>query len=275
MIYWVLDENIIFKDKKMEREELLKQMAREAGKIVLDKFENSEIEYTKHDKMDLVTGADLASNNFITGKIKEEFSCDGIISEESRDDGVDKEYVWVIDPVDGTVNFATGIPIFVVMIALMKNGEVQMSAIFDPVHDKFAFAKRGEGAFVNDKKIECSKKRKMTSSRGIMSFVVKEQEVGLRERIIETGLKEDVRMGVNSFGCAGFNAMCVAEGKREWTVGFNTKLWDVVPCALLLSEAGCKVTNHKGENWKPGMAMVAANEDLHKELVELTKEIEL
>lgn len=259
----------------MEREELLKQVTREAGRIVLDGFEHSEIKYTKDDKLDLVTDADLASNDFIVKQIKKTFPTDGIISEEAENDGVDKEYVWVIDPIDGTVNFATGIPIFVVMIALMKKDEVQISAIFDPVHNKFAFAKKNEGAFVNGEKIECSKIGKMISSRGIMSSVVKAQEVGLREKIIEIGLSEKTRMGANSFGCAGFNAMCVAEGKREWTVGFNTKLWDVAPCALLLSEAGCKVTNHKGDNWKPGMAMVAANEELHKELVGLTKGIEL
>ncbi|MBT3356482.1 inositol monophosphatase [bacterium] len=254
-----------------ERKEFLRKIVREAGSIVLEKFENSAIEYTKDDKLDLVTDADLASNNFIVRKIKKTFPNDGIISEELDNEECDGRYTWVIDPLDGTINFATGIPIFVVMIALMKEGEVQMSAIFDPVYNKFAFAKKGEGAFVNDVKIQCSKEEKMTSSRGIMSSVVLAQEICLREKVIKKGEAVNTRMGVNAFGCAGFNAICVAEGKREWIVGFNTKLWDIAPSVLLLAEAGCKVTNHAGEEWRPGMAMVAANKELHKELVELTK----
>ncbi len=257
----------------MKREDLLKQIVRSAGEIILEKFENSDIQYTKHDKLDIVTDADLKSNDFIIGKIRENFPEDGIFSEETQSKDGKNEYTWVIDPLDGTVNFATGIPLFVVMVALMRDKEVEISAIFDPVHNRFAFAKKGEGAFINGKKIQCSNKSRLTSSRGIMSFIVKEQEVYLRKRIIEKGNENGVCMGVNSFGCAGFNAMCVAEGKREWMVGFNRKLWDIAPGALLLLEAGCKVTNHNGEDWKPGMPMVAANEKLHNELIILVKEL--
>lgn len=256
-----------------ERKEFLKKIVRSAGKIVFEKFGSATVQYSKNDKLDLVTDADLASNDFIVKQIEKTFPIDGIISEEMKEKKDGDGYTWVIDPLDGTINFATGIPIFVVMIALLKGEEVEMSAIFDPVHEKFVFAKKNEGAFVNDVKMQCSREKTIASSRGIMSFVVKQPEVILREKIIKIGEAGNINMGVNAFGCAGFNAICVAEGKREWTIGFNTKLWDVAPCALLLSEAGCKVTNHKGDDWRPGMAMVAANEELHKELIELTKEI--
>lgn len=258
----------------MRREEFIQELARGAGEIVLKGFKQSEVEYTKHDRLDLVTDMDLASNEFITNKIKDNFPDDGIISEEANKDFSKEDYTWVIDPLDGTVNFATGIPIFVVMLALVRDGDVILSAIFDPVHDTLAFAKKGGGAFVNGKMIHCSDRTRMIDSRGLMSFIVKEQEIYLRGRIVEKGNDSGVRMGVNAFGCAGFNAICVAEGKREWTVGFNRKVWDVAPSALLLMEAGCKVTNHKGEQWKLGMPMVAANEQLHQELIKALEGME-
>jgi len=252
------------------REKFLKEIIRKAGKIVLAGFEKSEVRYTKHDRLDIVTDVDLESNDFIVSRINEEFPEDEIISEEIKGDLVGEDYTWIIDPLDGTVNFSTGIPIFVVMIALVKNGEVVMSAIFDPIHEKFAFAKKGYGAFVNGKRINCSNNDSMISSRGLMSFVVKEQEVYIREKIVEKGNQSNVQMEVNAFGCAGFNALCVANGNREWIIGFNHKLWDVAPGALLLLESGCEVTGYKGEKWKLGMSLVAANKKLHKELVKLT-----
>jgi len=254
-------------------DEFMKQLVRDAGKIAMKSFGKSHTEYAKEDILDIATETDIEINEFIENEIKSKYSEHGIISEEAAGYKKEAEYIWTIDPIDGTANFATGIPIFVIMVALIKNGEVEMSAIFDPVHNNLAFARKNEGAFVNNKKINCSSTKEIYQSRGLMSFLPKKETILLRKEIFKKAQEENVKIGINAFGCAGFNSMCVAEGKRDWNIGYNTKIWDLAPAVLLMKEAGCKVSNHKGEPWKLGDAVVAANERLHSKLIEILNNI--
>lgn len=250
-------------------DEFMKKLVRDAGRIALKEFSKSHTVYVKEDILDIVTETDIKINELIENEIKKKYPEHGIISEEAVGYKEEAENIWTIDPIDGTANFATGIPIFVIMVAFIKNGIVEASAIFDPVHDKLAFARKNKGAFINSQKINCSSTKKISQSRGLMSFLPKNETIMLRKALLRKAQKSNVKIGINAFGCAGFNSMCIAEGKRDWSIGFNTKIWDLAPAVLLMEEAGCKVTNHKGEPWKLGDAVVAANERLHSELIEI------
>ena len=252
-------------------EEFIKKIVRSAGEIAMERFGHAQVEYTKADALDVVTKTDIKLNKLIEGEIKKRYHQHGIISEEMDRYQEDAEYIWTIDPIDGTSNFACGIPIFVVMVSLIKDDEVVLSAIYDPSHEELAFAKKGDGAFINDKKIACSKANKLKEARGEMGMITWENMMSFEKKLLNH--LHDNYIERNAFGCAGFNAINVATGRRDWVVTFNTSVWDLAPAALLMAEAGCEVTNHKGEKWKPGDRMIAANEKLHGQLLKVLKNI--
>ena len=153
----------------LEPEKFIQDVARQAGGITLTFFKKAEIQYTKKDALDVVTQADLASNNFIIESIKRDFPNDGIISEETGESNIEAEHVWIIDPLDGTLNFSKSIPAYTVLIARARKGVVELAVIYDPIHDELCFAERGEGAYLNGVRIECSQMKNLNETVGCSS----------------------------------------------------------------------------------------------------------
>ncbi|MCB1023656.1 MAG: inositol monophosphatase, partial [Acidobacteria bacterium] len=133
------------------------ETAREAGNILLEKF-GRKLNISKKGEIDLVTEADLASEKFIVEKVKTFHPQHSILAEESGDAVVigDGEWKWIIDPLDGTTNFAHGYPCFCVTIALEHNGEIVIAATYDPTRDEMFSAEKGNGASLNNKTISVS-----------------------------------------------------------------------------------------------------------------------
>ena len=252
-------------------EEFIKNITREAGLAVLEKFKKVGVAYTKSNIGDVVTEADLISNNLIVDAIKKEYPNHGIISEEIAATDIDAEYVWIIDPLDGTRNFATKTPLFGIMVALTKNKVVQLSAIFDPVHNEFFFAKIGGGTFLNGEKINCSETKEWEHSFGCANASLSSGRVPYFEAVLRVAKEKSFWM--SGFGSVATASTYMADGRRDWYYSAGAKIWDYAPASLIMSEAGCVVTNTKGEPWTlEDTNIVSANKYLHPQLLAIAQE---
>ncbi len=252
-------------------DEFIKNITKKAGRAVLKKFGKAGVKYTKEDISDVVTEADLISNKIIIDAIKRKYPRHGIISEETGVFQPDSKYTWLIDPVDGTRNFATRTPLFGIMVALAKNKKIELASIFNPATDEFYFAKRGRGSFRNGKRIHCSKAISLKHSFGCSTADWNKQGITLIGTILKTAQKNP--LWINCFGSIAVNSYYVADGRRDWcATGGN--IWDFGAPSLILAEAGCTVTNLKGQPWQFSDTMlIAANPALHPKVLAMMQGI--
>lgn len=214
-----------------------------------------------------VTEADLASEKAIFEVIKSEFPDHFILSEETGEIVMDSEYKWIIDPIDGTINFAQGIPICCVSIGLEKAGKMVMGAVYNPIMDEFFIAEKNQGAFFNDKQISVSQKPEVSSSCLVTGFpytYLDEPNGPLQcfERFIRKGVP------VRRLGSAALDLCWVAAGRFEGFYEHKLNAWDSAAGFLIVEEAGGKVTDLKGNYYNPYQpGIVATNGRIHNELL--------
>jgi myo-inositol-1(or 4)-monophosphatase len=225
---------------KVNTEGLIKQLVIQAGTLTAKKFGKVGIKYSKRDPGDVVTEADLAANRMIIKGIKSHYPDHDIISEEIPSDERKSNYVWIIDPLDGTRNFVSKTPLFCTMICLVKNDELQLSAIYDPIHKDLYFAKKGKGAFLNGKRMQCSETKQWKRSFGCgpVNMNAKKGVNKVMKRLITAG--ENETFWLSGLGSTGISMMAVASGKRDWGFSLSGEIWDYAPVFLILKEAGCK-----------------------------------
>jgi len=252
----------------------IKKITQEAGAAVLKRFGKDGVHYMKSEhRSDAVTKADLLADKIITSRIKARYPSHGIISEESGKSDTEAEYVWIIDPIDGTLNFSLGVPLFGVMVCLTRKRTVIMSAIYLPTSNEMFFAKAGKGTFLNGKRIRTSQVPSLEHTIGAcgMSLVSKQMKF-LNNILAVAKKKKGVVLG--TLGSMAISACYVASGRRDWMTTFAGQMHDFAPVSLILKEAGCTITNSKGRPWKlDDLEIVAANPSLHKELLKLTKNV--
>jgi myo-inositol-1(or 4)-monophosphatase len=218
---------------------------------------------------DLVTEADHAADKAIIGVIRSQFPDHFILSEETGNVATDSAYKWIIDPIDGTINFAQGIPICCVSIGLEKNGEMLMGAVYAPFLNEFYFAEKGKGAFLNDRQIHVSKQDKVINACLVTGFpytYVNSENGPLQvfERLIKKGVP------VRRLGSAAIDLCWVAAGRFDGFYEHKLNAWDSAAGFLLVEEAGGKVTNFKGEYYSPYQPhLCATNGRIHEELLEV------
>jgi myo-inositol-1(or 4)-monophosphatase len=259
--------------KEDQHARFIKKIIVKAGKETLKYYGKKNFAYHKGGENNIVTYADLASNKIIIDAIKKNFPSHGIISEEEKDYQRNAEYVWVVDPIDGTRNFANEIPLYAVMIALLRNNVVIKASIYLPYFKELYYAELGNGAYKNNVRIYCSNKKSYKNSCGIFgaSGLAKYQKV---DKVITKGI---VTHGawVNDFGSLAVDAVYAAQGKFEWYIVTYSwpGMWDFIAPALILKESGCKVTGIDGKPWiiRDDLSIVAANPVLHKEIIRLIK----
>lgn len=249
-------------------EKLIKKILPQAGEILRKKFRKTGVKYTKSHALDVVTEADIAVNRMLLNTIRKNFPDHGIVSEETGKHQNNSEYIWVIDPLDGTLNFSRGIPFFVSMLAVFRNKKLIMSAIYDPIYDELAFARHGFGAMINGKRIKASRCKDVRTSIGTVSSVFQEEQ----KKLFNLLVKEAEKLKAMATGSEGYNAMITARGAGDWYVNYNPRIWDIAPGVLLLKEAGHKVTNIYGKSWQFGdRGIISAEKNLHKKLVGLVR----
>ncbi len=233
-----------------------------SGKILKKKFKASGIKgKAKTHELDVVTEADLAAEKFIISQIKRKFPDHQILSEEAGNNNLKSDSVWVIDPLDGTLNYSRGIPYFVSQVAYIKNGQIELSAIYDPIHDQLYFAKRNKGAFCNGKRIYCSQSKDISKSILGSSASWNTDVLQIITKIVKNVPNPKLR--IRNMGSIGQSACDTASGKVEYYIVNSGNFWDHAPTYLLLKESGCIVKNIKGKEWEfTDRSMVAGNKEL-------------
>ncbi len=250
-------------------------LARRAGATLMDSYERLErIDYKS--KRDVVTNADYASERLVIDAIKARFPGDAILAEESgahagvlRDDGSHNGRSWVIDPLDGTVNYANGIPYYCVSIGLVVDDRPSVGVIFDPARDDLYTATADGPAALDGEPIEASTKE--TLSDYVVSLAVIGRGGLMRERRIAPLIRIHRRMG-----SAALSLAYVANGRFDAFVqNGGLSPWDVAAAGLIAERAGAVVTNLEGGPWwssrvrGPRISVVAAPPAQHGALLEL------
>lgn len=249
----------------------LKQVIVEAGDLAMSRMGRDAAFKTKsQNPTDVVTKADEAVERSIKNAIRKKYPTHGVIGEESSAHHPDAEYVWVIDPIDGTVNFAVSIPIFGTMIALTRSGKVIMGAIYVPLTKELFFAQEGRGAYCNGKRIHASRLDSINRSKGCISSTMSDRTISFYEELCRNIRGKFVHL--EAFGSLAFGACTVARGARDWYVGSSPHFHDNAAASILFSEAGYKVTDVHGQPVRAGSSgIVAARPKAHAQLVRITK----
>ena len=175
----------------------------------------------------------------------------------------------IVDSLDGTVNFACGNPLFALCIALLKGKRIEAGVIYCPAINELYFAEKGKGAFLNGKRISVSETGELGSSYLYLC------EGGEKNRNITAELLNKVYpevLDVRKLGSAGIEAAWVALGRGDAYITTSIEPWDVAPGVLIVKEAGGKVSDFNGNEWKPERSnMIFSNKKLHSKLVEIVK----
>ncbi|MEO8861201.1 MAG: inositol monophosphatase family protein [Ginsengibacter sp.] len=243
--------------------------ATEAGAKELMHFFNGTFTISNKEGINnLVTEADHAADKAIQAIIRKAFPEHGIVSEETAEKITESEYKWIIDPIDGTVNFANGIPICCVSIGLEHNGKMLMGAVYNPNMNEFYFAEKGNGATLNNKKITVSNKKEVLRSCLVTGFpyTYLDQPNGpiqVFERLIRKGIP------VRRLGSAAIDLCWVAAGRFDGFYEHQLNAWDSAAGFIIVEEAGGRVTDLKGDIYSPYQpGIIATNGLIHEELIE-------
>ncbi len=244
------------------------ETAREAGQILLEKF-GRKINISLKGDINLVTEADLASEKMIVEKIRSHYPRYSILAEESGAATIDESvWKWIIDPLDGTTNYAHGYPCFCVTLALEHKGEIVVGATFDPTRDEMFSAEKGSGATLNGRKIRVSETGNLSDALLVTGFPYNARTRGdFAEHFIEFTHKS---RGVRRDGSAAIDMAYVACGRFDgfWEEGLNP--WDVAAGVLLIEEAGGKVSYYddsKFSIYKPPIC--ASNNLIHAQMLDV------
>jgi myo-inositol-1(or 4)-monophosphatase len=245
----------------------LLKAAREAGQLMKERFNSGFRIDNKEGVNNLVTEVDHASEKLIMDIIQKEFPDHFILSEEVGEIKMDSAYKWIIDPIDGTVNYANGIPICCVSIGIEHEGKMIMGAVYNPFMQEFFFAEKGTGAFLNDQPIRVSSKEQVLESCLVTGFpyTYLESPNGPLEvfgRLIKKGIP------VRRLGSAAIDLCWVAAGRFDGFYEHKLNAWDSAAGFLLVEEAGGKVTDFEGNPYSPYQPhIVATNGKIHNDLL--------
>ena len=248
------------------------EVARDAGNLLLEKFGRITA-ITKKGDINLVTEADLASEELIIERIRSYHPKHSILAEEGGDVvtiGGGSTWKWIIDPLDGTTNYAHGYPCFCVTLALEHDGEIVLGVTYDPTRNETFAAEKGRGATLNGKPIRVSATEKLSEALIVTGFPYdfKHRE-NFTRHITEFMLSS---RGVSRDGSAAIDMAYVACGRFDgfWEEGLNP--WDVAAGKLLIEEAGGAITYYDGSKfsiYKPPIC--ASNGRLHDQMLEVLK----
>jgi myo-inositol-1(or 4)-monophosphatase len=243
-------------------------IAREAGAILRDGYERpKEIEYKG--EVDLVTESDRRSEELVVSRLRDSFPDHGIVAEEGSGRAAEgAKYCWHVDPLDGTTNFAHGYPCFAVSLGLLQDGEPIVGAVLNPVHNELFTAARGEGAFLNGRRIHVSSAHFLSQSLVATGFPTHHRKKSANINYYwEFTLRTH---GVRRDGAAALDMCAVACGRFDGFWEFGLKSWDTAAGAILVREAGGTVSDLDGQPYQPGgRVMIASNGKIHGEMREI------
>ncbi|TDX49062.1 inositol monophosphatase family protein [Orenia marismortui] len=236
----------------------VKSWSKEVGKIQLKKM-NSDIEINiKGDEIDLVTEVDELSEKLLIEKIKDSYPEHSILSEESGVDRKESDYLWVIDPIDGTTNYASGFFAFCISIALQFKGETVLGLVYVPTLNYMYTAIKGEGAFLNDNKIKVGNAKCLRES--VLATGFPYDRASDPDNNVDNFNKIVTKLrGIRRTGSAAFDLCNVAAGVFDGYWEGKLNLWDIGAGLLIIKEAGGKVMFDEKEK---GITVIVGNKDI-------------
>ena len=223
-----------------------------ASKILIRDFgEIEKLQVSKKGPADFVTNADLKAEKIIIEELKKAKPNYSIVSEESGvENNKDKDNTWIIDPIDGTVNFLHGIPHFAISIALKSNNEIISGLIFDPIKNEMFYAEKNNGAYFNNQRIRVSKKNEIYNCLFVTGGKIeKEPDLPFRKS-----------------GCAALDMAYVASGRYDGYFQKNLKLWDIAAGIILVKEAG-GILNNIDLSINENIKIIASSPDINAKLL--------
>ncbi len=222
--------------------------ARKAGSIISRaSFDIDKLTVRAKRQNDFVSEVDQAAEDAIVSTLREAYPTHGFLAEEGGEKNGRADYVWVIDPLDGTTNFLHGFPQYCVSIALLHKSVPQQAVVFDPNRNELFTATRGSGAYLNDRRIRVSKAHRLEDALVGTGCPFKEMgHVGQYLGMLETMMR--TCSGVRRAGAAALDLAWVAAGRMDafWEIGLSP--WDMAAGALLIREAGGLVGDFDGED---------------------------
>lgn len=247
------------------------QAARQASKIILRFMDQMDkVEITEKSHNDFVTQIDKMSEECVITHIKKAYPDHCILSEEiGYQKGFNEDYCWVIDPLDGTHNFIHGFPQFAISIAVMKNNVTELGLVYDPIRQELFTATRGQGAYVNSRRMRISTTSKMEKSLIGTGFPFRNKET--IKTYLDIFEKVFSRCGdIRRTGSAALDLAYVAAGRLDAFWESNLMNWDMAAGALMIKEAGGIVCDFQGgETYLENGKIVAGNPKILKELIGL------
>jgi len=246
-------------------------LSKKAGAEIRKHFNRDRIVKIKS-KSQIVTTADLISEKIILKALRKKFPTHRIISEEAGSNQIKSDFVWSVDPLDGTTNYSIGNPLFAVQLALFYKLKPILSVAYAPVLNELYFAKEGKGAFLNGKRMKVSKVKKMDEA--IVTYCHGSMEKHLKRAVKVYQKIKLTSLDSRQLGSAALELGFVAAGRTECIIIPGAHSWDVGAGTLMVREAGGKVTDFKGQDWNlNSIDMVGTNGLMHKNILKLLKNI--
>jgi myo-inositol-1(or 4)-monophosphatase len=244
--------------------------AAEQGASVLIKYYKKFVNIEYKNEIDPVTKADKTSQKIIIKMIKSVFPQHGILAEEDGINKIDKDYCWIIDPLDGTVNFVHGVPIFCVSIGLKHKNEVISGVIYSKITREIFIAEKNKGAWLNGEKINVSKIKDAIRSLAVTGFPYYSRKNNTKAiKIFKNIMLKS--QGIRRLGSAALSLAYVACGRFDFFWEEGLKPWDIAAGILMVKEANGKVSDYNGKNTSifEDTLLASNGSKIHKELLKV------
>lgn len=244
--------------------------ARRAGDVLREGF-GARHQVRFKGEVDIVTETDERAEEVIREALLWAYPSYGMLAEEGGETAGEDDARWIVDPLDGTTNYAHGLPLFAVSIALEKAGEVVAGVVHDPMRQETFVAERGHGARLNDESIGVSETDELVRALIVTGFPYDREEVPAALDLF--GRLSMRTQSMRRLGSAALDLCYVAAGRLDAYYERGGYAWDVAAGSLILEEAGGKITDYKGRPFETeGKEVLASNGTLHPVLVEFTGE---
>lgn len=252
--------------------ELAERLAREAGRIQREHYEGEFEIHTKSAVIDLVTDVDRACERLIVDAIQAERRTDAILAEEGGGtDDPDAEWRWLIDPLDGTTNYAHGYPRFCVSIGIEQRGVATVGVVYDPLLDELFSAVRGRGAMLNDRPLQVSAEARLEHAMLATGFAY-DVHRSVEDNLDHFSAFVKAAQAIRRDGSAALDLCYVAAGRFDGYWELKLHPWDVAAGLLIVEEAGGRTSDFSGrQSCASGRETVASNGHLHEAMLELLK----
>jgi myo-inositol-1(or 4)-monophosphatase len=252
----------------MKETELIESLTRQAGDALMRHFRQDwALLKERGTAKEVATKYDKEVDTLIVEEIRRHYPRHSLLTEESGSLQGDPDWLWIVDSLDGTGNFANFNPLFSVCIALIHKSELLLGAVYAPAIDEFYFSEKGKGAYLNGMKIQVSGVSDLNQSYILYC------EGGDKNKVRTGKLLHEVYphvTDIRKLGSAGLETAWVAAGKREAYYTTKIEPWDVAAGVLLIQEAGGRVSDFQGNPWTPETSdLLFSNEKLHKSMLHL------